>query len=474
VRDDSTNADRWSALGTRRPGAIRFWYRQSPEPMVAVENRGIVTPSDPPRAAPGMLELWLDGSGRLLALDAVPRRTESAGDSAAPVDWNVLFTCAELDFAAFRETQPEWVPEGFADARAAWLGTFPNQPEPEIRVEAAAYGGRPVFFRVIGPWTADPGAKPEANLAARVFVIAILVVMMGVLAGGVFLAIRNIRLGRGDQIGARKISLLLFLLMCLLGELAAHHAGSLSDHINKFFDRTASSLFVAALMWLFYLALEPYARRTWPEQMVSWSRLLTGRWRDPLVGRDILAGGVFFLFNVATGATSMLAAAATGGAPPAPDGIQWLVLTGPGPTLGWVFGWFVNALFYALFILLFILLLRMLLRNHVVAMVAYAAIVAAFTYFGASDDAQLVGAVHGVLVGVAWAFVLFRFGLVTFIVGMYFQLMMSNFPITLERSVWWSSASYLVIAVILAVTAYGLRTALSGRHTAAGLYSGRS
>jgi serine/threonine-protein kinase len=462
VQDDSASAGRWSSLGTTRPGAVRFWYRHSPEGMVPMETRGTVGPGDPPRTVPGMLDLWLDASGRLLALDAVPNRTESPGDSAATVDWGPLFAAADLDFAVFRETTPEWVPEAFADARAAWLGTFRGQAEPEIRVEAAAYRGRPVFFRVVGPWTPDPAETPDADLADRVFVAAILLLMMAVFFGGAFLAIRNVRLGRGDQAGARKISLLLFVAMCVVGELAAHHAGALDDQINKFFERTASSLFVGALMWLFYLALEPYARRTWPEQMVSWSRLITGRWRDPLVGRDILAGGVFFLFNVAVDA-AVIALRSAKGTVGTPDGIQWLVLGALGPSLGWVAGWFVNALFYALFILLFLIFLRILLRNHVVAMVAYAAIVAAFTYFGSSADAKVVGAIHGVVVGVAWAFVLFRLGLVTFTVGMFFRLMMSNYPITLNPSVWWSWTSFLVIGIILAVTLFGLRIALSVR-----------
>jgi hypothetical protein len=53
------------------------------------------------------------------------------------------------------------------------------------------------------------------------------------------------------------------------------------------FQAVAWNLMLAALVWLLYVALEPYARRLWPEGMVSWNRLLQGRWRDPLVGRDI-------------------------------------------------------------------------------------------------------------------------------------------------------------------------------------------
>jgi hypothetical protein len=40
----------------------------------------------------------------------------------------------------------------------------------------------------------------------------------------------------------------------------------------------------------FYLALEPYIRRTWPELLVSWARILSGEFTDPLVGRDLIFG----------------------------------------------------------------------------------------------------------------------------------------------------------------------------------------
>src|SRR5262249_12075059 len=42
--------------------------------------------------------------------------------------------------------------------------------------------------------------------------------------------------------------------------------------------------------WLAYVSFEPYVRRLWPHALVSWTRMLLGRFRDPLVGRDVLAG----------------------------------------------------------------------------------------------------------------------------------------------------------------------------------------
>ena len=39
-----------------------------------------------------------------------------------------------------------------------------------------------------------------------------------------------------------------------------------------------------------YISLEPHLRRVWPRALISWTRLLSGQVRDPLVGRDVLIG----------------------------------------------------------------------------------------------------------------------------------------------------------------------------------------
>ncbi len=38
------------------------------------------------------------------------------------------------------------------------------------------------------------------------------------------------------------------------------------------------------------ISLEPLLRRVWPRTLISWTRLLSGYVRDPLVGRDVLIG----------------------------------------------------------------------------------------------------------------------------------------------------------------------------------------
>ena len=50
----------------------------------------------------------------------------------------------------------------FANSRAAWTGAFPELPKIPIRIEAAAYRGKPIAFRIVWPWT-TPTRQKEAE-----------------------------------------------------------------------------------------------------------------------------------------------------------------------------------------------------------------------------------------------------------------------------------------------------------------------
>ena len=103
-----------------------------------------------------MIGLNLDPQGRLLQLDAVPPQVEKILPAPAPFDWKALFTAAGLDMTRFTSVEPQWISLAPFDARAAWRGSYASAPEIPMRIEAASWRGKPVFFRVIGPWS-----KPE-------------------------------------------------------------------------------------------------------------------------------------------------------------------------------------------------------------------------------------------------------------------------------------------------------------------------
>jgi serine/threonine-protein kinase len=60
--------------------------------------------------------------------------------------------------------------------------------------------------------------------------------------------------------------------------------------LYRFFTGVAFACFFGVLFGAAYLGLEPYVRRYWPRALVSWTRLVNGRFTDPLVGRDVLIG----------------------------------------------------------------------------------------------------------------------------------------------------------------------------------------
>ena len=188
-----------------------------------------------------------------------------------------------------------WLPSSFADRRAAWEGRYPDAPEVPIRVEAASLRGRPVAFRIVEPWTTaaaseSPGwVRPWEVVSDNWLRLAHIGFHFSLLLGLGLLARRNLRSGRGDRRFAFRLACVLFVLVMLQWLLAAHHVPERSE-FELFIGGLYRGFFAFALGWLFYIVLEPYARRLWPRTMISWVRLLDGRVRDPQLGRDVLVG----------------------------------------------------------------------------------------------------------------------------------------------------------------------------------------
>jgi hypothetical protein len=99
----------------------------------------------------------LNPLGRLTQLIAVPPQLEESAGAAPAPDWAPLFSAAGLDPSRWLPARPIWTPPVDSDARAAWTGSLAERPNIPMRIEAAAYRGKPVYFELIGP-----GTRPEA------------------------------------------------------------------------------------------------------------------------------------------------------------------------------------------------------------------------------------------------------------------------------------------------------------------------
>src|SRR5439155_19715928 len=142
----------WDALSSGSPPAVVFWYRTSPRAMTPESLDYTIDAEDPPLSVTDMRLVVLDTRGRLQQFRSVPPQKDlpPLGDSP---NWDALFNAAGLSMSAFSEVSPAWTPPDFADARKAWEGRLPDRADITVGVEAAAYGGRPIWFYIVGPWT---------------------------------------------------------------------------------------------------------------------------------------------------------------------------------------------------------------------------------------------------------------------------------------------------------------------------------
>ena len=282
VREQDSTAARWDDLANTRVPSFQFWHRRSARSMLPWNpgTGGRVTFSDPPRNETGMTSLVLDTQGRLLWFEAVPPQIDStqvAGRGVA-VDWRPLFVAAGLDTTRFAPAASIWVPGVHCDTRVAWTGTVADLPEVPLRVEAASFGGRVAAFAVIAPWTrANRMLPPAISRRDRTAQTVNAVLLFALLAGGCAAARHHLLTGRGDRRGATRLALAILALGIFSWLMAANHVASISEEWQTFVVNLGTALFLAGLVWVLYLALEPYVRQRSPDSLISWNRLLAGR-----------------------------------------------------------------------------------------------------------------------------------------------------------------------------------------------------
>ena len=454
---------RWDVLRTAPPGGIVFWYRQSP---TALEPRNGALIGwwleDPPDAMPGMTRVGLDADGRLLSLLVVPK-DRTRPDSAAPEqDWAPLLRATGVDASSLVPVQPEWAPPVFADRRAAWTGSWPGKPEVPLRIEAAAADGKAVALRIVLPWTrpAEEVEPPRDFLQGALPLVRAVVPGVVVVAAGI-VALRNVRRGRGDRRGALRLAMYLGAAR-FLWFLGAHHVASTGE-LDLFMSHLSHATLVTGLAYVFYLAIEPYARRLWPRMLVSWVRILDGRFRDPLVGRDILVGAAAGALRALVERLQFWIPAALGGTSALPAFGHWTFesLRGTVPAFVSVVGIHTQALFEIIFPMTMLLVFRLLLRHTVPALIALSLLGALLFY-------PETGSVPGYLVGIGvslvlvWG-VLFRFGLLGFAAMFSVYRLLERLPLTLHPADWYLGAALLALAFIAAPALWGFWASRAGR-----------
>jgi serine/threonine-protein kinase len=461
VESTDASRSRWERLRTGQPAAIYFWYRQSPEPF-DVWNGGVVSERTPARDTPGMAGLTLDTRGRLRSFYAVPPQlSPTAGDEPAP-DWGALFAESGLEQARFRPGPPTLTPPHESTSRAAWEGSYPDQPDLKVRVEAAAFGGMPIYFEIVDAWEETPArGDSSARFTDTALTALLMTAFVTVMVGSALLAWRNLRLGRGDRKGAFRLAAFVFVMFFLRWLFNAHHVLT-EDEFFNLLSSVQTTLFWSCFFWAAYVAFEPFVRRRWPHRIISWSRLMAGGFRDPLVGRDLLVGAVFGVaILLCNFSLPDLVLRWLGYPPPVP----WFdfpatQLLGIRSAAFGIVQQFFGGLLQSFMLLFLLLLLYIVLRRERLAAIALWVI-----------GALALSLTHESLAGVPFAcltaflivWLLYRYGLLALMSAIYFLHLVIFFPITSEFGAWYAGDFVLGLGISLAVAVYGFRVSLGGR-----------
>ncbi|MFI5181303.1 MAG: serine/threonine-protein kinase [Thermoanaerobaculia bacterium] len=437
-----------------------FRYRQSPWPLVPSNFLGYVRADDPPMNVSGMVSVELDTRGRLRKLHAVPQQIRSGAPPPALPAWDVLFTEAGLDFKAFAPSEAAWLPPIPFDSVTGWTGAVPGRPDAPLKVVAASQQGRPVYFELIAPWS-EAVQVTIRPLTVREKLGEIVFFVLGVCftVAGLFFARRNLRLGRGDKAGAVRLATIVFVLAAL-SDVLARHVSLASGVLGRAFgEMLGDALPPAAIVAIVYLALEPYFRRRYPELLVSWTRILSGRLKDPLVGRDHLWGVLAGLAVTLVLCIENIPPALFRAPGQTPVWVEPLALVGLGGLVCYMSYQVVGSLVSLFMIAASLFFGRLVLRKAWLA----ALVLWLLVFLNAMGRENPLFEITGAAV-IATIFLLlfFRTGLLGLAVGLGVYQVLSTAPITPDLSRWFAGYGLFCLAFVLAIAIYGFWAARGG------------
>jgi serine/threonine-protein kinase len=432
-------AQRRDQLAKGEPPELIFFFVQSPTDLLPDGPASWITSTDPARP-PGAVDLWMDPQGRLRSFRAVP--TSDDPPAVPAFDWNRVFEAAGLDASRWSPVDPQDIPTVAFDTRAAWTGAYPSAPQIPLRIEAAAWKGRLVSLAILGPWprgdgTASTPTPPPTLAVALAFIFW---------AAGVVIALRNLRLGRSDLLGAVRLAVFVLIGGLIAVVNVAHRAAVPSQAANivaiAFFPR-------AVLAWILYMAIEPYVRRHWPQALIGWSRALAGRFHDPVVCGHILVG---MAVGLVVGNIAVV------------DRAQGIPLVTnfrslyANPIGAWA-ALLTQSPLFALSVFFLFVLLRILLKRTWLAAAAVFVVLTSFFVFGPPGiplPSALVTFALMLTVAMRW-------GLLAVAVSMATLGSMYQTPLTADFSVWYASRGLQEIVMIMAVALWCFYHALGGR-----------
>jgi hypothetical protein len=202
--------------------------------------------------------------------------------------------------------------------------------------------------------------------------------------------------------------------------------------------------------------------------MIGWNRLLAGRVSDPMVGRELLIGGLAGTGTALLVQVHALASNRFGHEPTALLGIREDLL-GHGPAVVAIAS--LAALYAAMGIFFMMAILIVILRRADRGFAAAFCVIAFMSWAGAqtagasvSPGSVLAPSVAVAIASTAILFVaLLRFGLLAYVSTIVFSSLLDFAPLTTDLSAWYWFSNVAVWLTLVGVTVYGFVASIGGR-----------
>lgn len=439
----------WKPAGTTNT-SVHFPFVSSSRSTIACE------------APDGGTIVVLDGGGRLLHFESRRGDEATSTPNLTNTNWPELASLAAMPSTSFSKIESTArTASGLAESSDS-IHVPGNDQTDGVRVQVKVVNGRLRYFTVC-PATGRGDSNATSPNAARrrlaslgrngVFLLLLIVALPA--------AWRNLK-RRGDISGAARLGAAVVCLR-LAGQLMSIQ--SVADgpaSVEKITTAFASSLCEGAIIAIFYMALESYARRYWPRVLGSWSRLLAGHVRDPIVGRDVLIGCVLGTYWALL---LMLDRQL-------PVWMGWNVreqgrlvrgldsLLGARFALNGLLDAVISAFYQGLTALMLLVAFKWLVGRKPWLVMGLTWCVAAVMYAPNASHpvtAWTLMAIGGVGVAV---FVLIRLGLVTLLTGLLLVGILGTYPITSDADSWYMGYGLFAAAVTLGLTAWSVMESL--------------
>jgi hypothetical protein len=395
------------------------------------------------RLPPRLLELPPDTRRQLLRSETEPPLSFWYRSSPAPLNpWTVSLPGLTIGNTVTPIDPPLTTP----GMTLVWLGPRGNLLDSRV----VSISSTPAPTEPASTWTTEM-ARPADRVTLVFFAFFV---------GGALLAVHNIRRGQWDRRGSARLGTAA-LILCFAGDvLASHHSFDPAAEINSLFASAAYGSVRGLMTWLLYVAIEPFIRGLHPRSMVSWSRLLAGRFSDPAVGRDVLIGlavvavqnaalGIWFATREFRDSIIPYWAFASGHSPLDTTNYLGVVVRTPIVSLGSALG----------FLLVYVVVRR--LSGRVPFAAPFFLWLAMFGFFYSAN--LLIGletidmVVYSAIVATGGAYLAVRHGLLAFAVASAIGNILTYTVLTLEPSDWFFPPTAIFVSVFIVLTILGVK-----------------